>query len=183
VARAHGLEAANCLLYADDVVSPPPEVRHFMSGERERALRPRRPEVSGFLAGLFHLIQQGSPTRVALAGWDLYHGHVFLHVPPTTGGQLPLHECDLGVLFHAKVRSFPSPVAQRRAYSIALPLNRHVIPTSQGTLRLREGPRAGVSGGVPPLELGADLPHRRRGDGRRARPAARHRLLDGAGNL
>ena len=30
--------------------------------------------VSAFLAGLFHLIQHGSPVGVELAGWDLYHG-------------------------------------------------------------------------------------------------------------
>ena len=42
VAWAHGLEAANCLLFGDAVVSPPEEVRQFISGESERALRPRQ---------------------------------------------------------------------------------------------------------------------------------------------
>eukprot|EP01052_Picozoa_sp_SAG31_P041239 SAG31_NODE_6199_length_2127_cov_1.691815_2_plen_306_part_00 len=117
VAQAHGLELADVLLFGNEIVEPPVAVKSYVSGDRDRALRPREPAVSAFLASLFHIIQHESPVSVELAGWDLYHGHMFLHrgssanhsssmslcedVRYDNGTDTPA-ACDLGILFHAK---------------------------------------------------------------------------------
>jgi len=114
VARAHGLELANVFLFGDDVIEPPAVVRPYMSGEQDRALRPRDLDVSSFFASLFHLIQHESPVPggVELAGWDLYHGHIFMQCASNSsprssedrvdGDVVDDVEIDLGIMFHAK---------------------------------------------------------------------------------
>jgi hypothetical protein len=111
--RGEGIEAANALLFGDELVVTPAAAKPYASGDAERALRTRSGAVGAFVASLFHAIQSAAPTNVELAGWDLFHSHCFLHCGSQeeggggAGSAAAVDvDIDLGMLFHA--REFPA---------------------------------------------------------------------------
>jgi hypothetical protein len=92
------IEDANSFLFGDEILKPPHRISNYISGSTERCLRFRNVSCAAFVASIFHAIQHASPTSVEFAGWDLYHGHMFLNAQQH-GDKLGL---DMGILFHAK---------------------------------------------------------------------------------
>ena len=97
-------------------------VDHVISGGTDFVCGLKDPEMNAFVVDLFRTIQESAPVDVQLSTWDLYHGHLFLHMPPQAsaaavaavaeGGSKAVaddgrHERgEVGILFHAK--EFPA---------------------------------------------------------------------------
>lgn len=110
---ADGGEVADSGMYEDAIISPPEKIQQFMSGNR-KSCRFSDWKNASFLGALFHHIQMHSPTNVELSTWDLFHGHMFVHVDETEGeerGETKL-EYDIGLLFHA--REFPMEIRRNQ---------------------------------------------------------------------
>lgn len=94
---------------------PAKTIRQWVSGDPHKSRLLKEKTVAQFLVSLFYLIQvQSVNTDVVLTGtlaafplkcqslhpgYDLYHGHSFIHVKEDE----EYIYCDLGILFHAKV--------------------------------------------------------------------------------
>ena len=56
-------------------------VDHVISGGTDFVCGLKDPEMNAFVVDLFRTIQESAPVDVQLSTWDLYHGHLFLHMP------------------------------------------------------------------------------------------------------
>jgi hypothetical protein len=95
-------------------VIPPNRIDHWLSGFDSHSRAFRDPRLYAYFCMLFHVIQHQAPTDVVLSGifacafgslnvskvlgWDLFHGHMFVHVVED-GADIV---ADLGILFHSK---------------------------------------------------------------------------------
>jgi len=97
-----GDEIADAELFEDTIEHAPEKWKRFISGG-SKVCHFSKWKNAAFLGSLFHHIQMNSPVDVELSTWDLYHGHMFIHVTQEKeeGSDTKLL-CDLGILFHAK---------------------------------------------------------------------------------
>ena len=92
----HGTSHGLSMLLQERIIRPPSNVSQFVSGNSDKAQHFKHSTLGSFFASLFYAIQLGSCTSVELATWDLFHGHMFIHVHEKTS------VADIGILFHAK---------------------------------------------------------------------------------
>lgn len=86
----------------DKLTIPPSSISQYVSGS-DKAQRFKDCRLGSYFASLFHIIQLSSCTEVELVGWDLYHGHVFLHTQEIKKDSNTVTlQSELGILFHAK---------------------------------------------------------------------------------
>jgi len=103
-----GPEIADAGMYVNEIEDAPSRLQRFMSGGTKICHFESWRNAS-FLGSLFHHIQLNSPTDVELTTWDLFHGHMFIHVSNLGNGEL---KADMGILFHA--REFPLELRRDR---------------------------------------------------------------------
>lgn len=100
-----GVEHASHVWLQDRITRPPKDIWKYVSGTSDKAQRFQDYTVGSFFASLFHIMQLSSCTNIELTGWDLYHGHMFMHAINKTELETENQneiECELGILFHAK---------------------------------------------------------------------------------
>ena len=91
-----GVAAALRRLLGAPLGAPAAELAPYASGPSTARFAPRDAAVAAFFAALFHHVAEHG--RCALAGWDLFHAHLFATIDESG-------EADCGLLFHA--REFP----------------------------------------------------------------------------
>lgn len=101
----YGVEHSSHEWLEDKITIPPSTISQYVSGS-DKAQRFKDSNLGSYFASLFHIIQLSSCTEVELVGWDLYHGHVFLHTKQIQNendakDDLTL-QSDFGILFHSK---------------------------------------------------------------------------------
>ena len=88
-----GVAAALRRLLGAPLGAPAAELAPYASGPSTARFAPRDAAVAAFFAALFHHVAEHG--RCALAGWDLFHAHLFATIDESG-------EADCGLLFHAR---------------------------------------------------------------------------------
>jgi len=100
-----GLESGHLQFLQQRKIACPPKLQKWLSGNSEKARNFKDPNINFFFANLFEWIAaECKETQVSLAGFDLYHGHLFGLKDPANG------QSELGLLFHAKEYPLDHPM-------------------------------------------------------------------------
>ena len=159
----HGVKAATERIFQDVIINAPVHVSNYFSGNSEKALSFSERESSHFMAKLFHYIKNNSPVEVNLCGWDLYHGHYFIHLSEIddnnendekiSNNEIKIEEeketvklnGDFAILFHAK--EFPKEYRSSK-YAMIQPIG---SPGMRGEFDPRLGSKFSVKDSDFPL--------------------------------